>query len=95
MERCSLTKHLFEVFNKFTQAGNHRFFTSLQHWFFRELPLKNLTLDFDSSVVTLYGDQQGATKGYNPAKPGRDSRHPLFAFGSRDTDGFKRMAASG
>ncbi|HLL42301.1 MAG TPA: IS1380 family transposase [Segetibacter sp.] len=67
-------------FNKFTQASNHRFFTSLQQWFFRELQLKNLTVDFDSSVVTRYGDQQGATKGYNPAKPGRNSHHPLFAF---------------
>jgi hypothetical protein len=67
-------------FNKFSQASNHKFFTSLQQWFFTELQLKNLTVDFDSSVVTRYGDQQGATKGYNPAKPGRNSHHPLFAF---------------
>jgi hypothetical protein len=65
-------------FNKFSQASNHKFFTSLQQRFFTELQLKNLTVDFDSSVVTRYGDQQGATKGYNPAKPGRNSHHAVL-----------------
>ena len=37
-------------------------------------------LRFDSSVLTRYGDQDGARKGYNPAKPGRKSHHPIFAF---------------
>ena len=49
-------------FNKFTQASNHRFFTSLQQWFFRELQLKNLTVGFGSSVVTRYGDQSGSNQ---------------------------------
>ena len=35
---------------------------------------------FDSSVKTLYGEQEGAKKGYNPRKPGRPSHHPLFCF---------------
>ena len=38
------------------------------------------SLRFDSSVITLYGDQEGAKKGYNPKKPGRKSHHPLLAF---------------
>ena len=54
-------------FNKLTQAGNHRFFTSLEKWFFRELQLKNLTVDFDSSVVTGYGDQPGAKVTIRPS----------------------------
>ena len=28
----------------------------------------NFTLDIDSSVMTRYGEQEGAKKGYNPAK---------------------------
>jgi hypothetical protein len=37
-------------------------------------------LNLDSSVVSRYGVQDGARKGYNPRKPGRPSHHPLFAF---------------
>lgn len=37
-------------------------------------------LDLDSSVVTRYGRQQGALRGYNPKKKGRPSHHPLLAF---------------
>lgn len=37
-------------------------------------------LNFDSSVLTRYGDQEGAEKGYNPKKHGRNSHHPILAF---------------
>ena len=37
-------------------------------------------LDLDSSVITRYGKQQGALRGYNPQKKGRPSHHPLLAF---------------
>ncbi len=30
--------------------------------------------------MTRYGRQEGAARGYNPAKPGRLSHHPLMAF---------------
>ena len=42
-------------------------------------------LSFDSTVITRYGEQEGADKGYNPNKKGRPSHHPLLAFlnGSR------------
>ena len=39
-----------------------------------------LTLDLDSEVKTVYGQQQRAKVGYNPKKPGRKSYHPLFGF---------------
>jgi hypothetical protein len=39
-----------------------------------------LTLDLDSEVKTVYGNQQRAKVGYNPKKPGRKSYHPLFCF---------------
>jgi len=39
-----------------------------------------ITLDLDSHVKTTYGQQQRASVGYNPKKPGRSSFHPLFCF---------------
>ena len=36
-------------------------------------------LDWDSTVQTRYGHQEGACVGYNPQKPGRKSHHPLLA----------------
>lgn len=39
-----------------------------------------LILDLDSTVETVYGDQEGAAKGTNSHKPGRKSYHPLVAF---------------
>ena len=38
-----------------------------------------LTVDVDSHVQTVYGQQQGAARGYNPRKKGRMSYHPLVA----------------
>jgi hypothetical protein len=38
---------------------------------------------FDSSVVPRYGEQEGAKRGYNPAKHGRPSHNPLLAFLNR------------
>lgn len=40
----------------------------------------NGNLNLDSSVITRYGKQEGARKGYNPKKKGRASHHPLIAF---------------
>ena len=45
--------------------------------------MDNITVDFDSTVITRYGDQQGSAKGYNPNKRGRNSHHPLMAFVSQ------------
>jgi len=67
-------------FGKFTQSTNqqvgHHFFS----WFFKNIQLNYFTLDIDSSVITRYGKQEGAVKGYNPAKKGRNSQHPIIAF---------------
>jgi hypothetical protein len=40
-------------------------------------------LTFDSSVLPRYGEQEGAKRGYNPAKHGRPSHSPLLAFLNR------------
>ncbi len=41
---------------------------------------KTITLDLDSTVVGVYGHQEGTAKGYNPHKKGQKSYHPLLAF---------------
>ena len=67
-------------FGRFSQSLNTEIFPQLQHWFFEQLNIGSLTVDFDSTVITRYGDQQGSAKGYNPNKRGRNSHHPLMAF---------------
>lgn len=46
--------------------------------YFRHLSV--MWLDVDSTVVTVFGKQAGAEKGYNPEHKGRLSYHPLLAF---------------
>jgi len=36
--------------------------------------------DIHYTVVSRYGQQEGAKRGYNPHKPGRNSHHPILAF---------------
>ncbi len=67
-------------FSKFTQAMNHRVGEYFYSWIFDNFKFDNFTLDIDSSVMTRYGVQDGAKKGYNPSKKGRSSHHPLIAF---------------
>lgn len=67
-------------FNKFNIGISSVVFEKLYTWFFTNLHHDNFTLDIDSSVLTRYGEQQAANKGYNKSKPGRNSHHPLMAF---------------
>jgi len=67
-------------FGKFTQSVNQRVSDHFYRWIFSNFHFDNFTLDLDSSVLTRYGNQQGAKRGYNPAKKGRRSHHPLIAF---------------
>lgn len=73
-------KSFQRYFKKFGQADNHRVFTEMFNWFFKQIKFESYTLDLDSTIMTRYGNQQGAKKGYNPKKPGRKSHHPLVAF---------------
>jgi hypothetical protein len=79
-KRMAGHKAIKRYFNKFDQVTNQNVFDYLYRWFFSNLLFDNYTLDFDSTVITRYGDQQGAMKGYNPKKPGRKSHHPIIAF---------------
>ncbi|MEZ5069889.1 MAG: IS1380 family transposase [Bacteroidales bacterium] len=67
-------------FKKFTQEGNDKIFPSLNRYWFDQIKLDRLTIDFDSTVLTRTGFQEGVEVGYNPKKPGRGSHHPLMAF---------------
>jgi hypothetical protein len=43
-------------------------------------PRSSLVFHLDSVVLTLYGKQQGARRGYNPKARGRPSYHPILCF---------------
>jgi hypothetical protein len=47
---------------------------------------RRFVFDLDSTVLVLYGQQQGAHIGYNPKKPGRPSYHPLLCFDGQTKD---------
>ena len=68
------------LFAKFDQNLCDKVFNHCYKWFFNSLNINHVTLDLDSTVITRYGKQQGATKVYNPKKRGRASHHPLMAF---------------
>jgi hypothetical protein len=59
-----LQEHLFKLTTKFLKKSK----------------LERVTLDADSTVKTVYGNQQGAEKGYNYEKQGANSYHPMLAF---------------
>jgi len=67
-------------FHKFSWEKNEEVFALLQQKFLSQIDVGSLTIDLDSSVITRYGNQEGAKKGYNPRKMGRNSHHPLMAF---------------
>lgn len=67
-------------FNKFSEGTNNEIFPDLHDWLLQKLEIGSITVDFDSTVITRYGDQEGSEKGYNPNKRGRNSHHPLMAF---------------
>jgi hypothetical protein len=67
-------------FSKFTQVINQKVSDHFFSWIFDNVEFDNFTMDCDSSVLTRYGEQEGARRGYNPHKPGRASHHPLIAF---------------
>ena len=67
------------------QAGAVRLQEYLFVWMTRWIAkssLEEITIDADSTVQTVYGNQQGAAKGFNSKKKGAKSYHPLLAFAS-------------
>lgn len=56
---------------------------------------KVITLDLDSHVMTVYGNQQRSGRGYNPKKKGRKSYHPLLCFIGESRDYLGGILRSG
>jgi hypothetical protein len=50
------------------------------------IPSSKFYFDCDTTVLTVYGKQEKAEKGYNPKKRGRRSYQPLFCFEGRTGD---------
>lgn len=73
-------KAVMRLFKKFDQRTNDAVMDHLYQWMFSQLAINGITLDLDSTVMTRYDTQEGAASGYNPAKRGRASHHPLIAF---------------
>ncbi len=67
-------------FGTFSQGRNTAVSPALQKWFFPQINGRAVTVDFDSTVITREGNQEGSAKGYNLDRSGRNSRHPLIAF---------------
>lgn len=67
-------------FGKFDLDSNDRIFTEVMRKWWEKMAIEKMTIDIDSTVITRFGNQEGAKKGYNPQKHGRQSHHPLLAF---------------
>jgi hypothetical protein len=67
-------------FRRFKREQVDQVFDFLGRWFWDQLAARTITLDLDSSVVTRYGQQEGAVVGYSRQKLGKPSHRPLFAF---------------
>ena len=59
-------------FGKFSQARNTAVFPPLQQWLFSQIKVGAVTVDFDSTVITREGGQEGSAKGYTPNRRGRN-----------------------
>jgi hypothetical protein len=49
-------------------------------WEAAQVRLQSVTLDTDTTVHTLFGQQMGARKGYNPRSRGKKSYQPILTF---------------
>jgi hypothetical protein len=68
-------------FARFTQGAVEAFWRPLWRWLLPHFvaPAEGFSLDLDSTIFQRSGSQQGAARGYNPHRPGRNSHHPLLA----------------
>jgi hypothetical protein len=49
-------------------------------WAAANVQLDTITIDTDTTVHTLFGNQMGARKGYNPKNKGKKSYQPILSF---------------
>ena len=67
IKRMANFKAVMRVFRRFTQHSNEAVMDKLYGWMFEQIAIEGITLDVDSTVMTRYGQQDGAARGYNPA----------------------------
>jgi hypothetical protein len=79
-DRMANFKAVMRLFRKFDLGCSESVMDGLYRWLFDQIAINGVTLDLDSTVMTRYGSQEGAARGYNPSKRGRASHHPLMAF---------------
>jgi hypothetical protein len=83
IKRFPGTDTVRNLFKRFGQGQIEAFWRPLWKWLLClswPVPAQGFSLDLDSTVFQRSGHQEGARKGYNPARPGRHSHHPLLAF---------------
>jgi len=81
LERFPSDDTIRNFFLRFSQAHIEAFWRPLWRWLLRLLqcPSGGFALDLDSTVFCREGKQEGARKGFNPRRKGRNSHHPLLA----------------
>lgn len=73
-----LKKFSFKTANQFSEICRRLGNIVHRQYSFSEDTIK--IVDLDSTVKGVYGNQEGAKKGFNPKKRGQKSYHPLMAF---------------
>jgi hypothetical protein len=71
---------VFELFNQKHCNELHEAEQIIREKVWEKKWFGRVTLDFDSTVIGVYGSQEGAAKGFNPKKKGQKSYHPLLCF---------------
>jgi hypothetical protein len=81
LERFPSDDTIRNFFLRFTQGHIEAFWRPLWRWLLRRVkgPAAGFALDLDSTVFCREGKQEGARKGFNPRRKGRNSHHPLLA----------------
>jgi len=82
IKRFPSTDTVRNLFLRFTQGTIQVFWRPLWQWLLAMFspPEAGFSLDLDSTVFQRSGQQEGAAKGYNPSRPGRNTHHPLLAI---------------
>src|ERR1019366_7163989 len=81
LERFPIDDTIRNFFLRFSQGHIEAFWRPLWRWLLLlvKCPAAGFALDLDSTVFCREGKQEGARKGYNPRRKGRNSHHPLLA----------------
>jgi hypothetical protein len=80
-ERFPSDDPIRHFFLRFSQAHIEAFWRPLGRWLVRlgQCPAGGFARDLDSTGFCREGQQEGARKGFNPKRKGRNSHHPLLA----------------